>query len=197
MLSINSFINLDDSSKIYSAAMNEDCEICLPDTAKSCVYFFSLESKNLIKTIKLDNLKPDIAIYLDSQSVLIGCQDTSPPVIISKNNLIDITQVPINNFFPTSFKKAPNGNIFIGNNKGNPIIFQNNMTREVDINTSSTYDSLWINDEYILISCLKDATIKLVQLKAYENKSIQNLDMLYPCRFSPIYNNKVLLTSRG
>ena len=197
MLSINSFINLDDTSKIYSAAISEDGEICLPDISKSCVYYFSLENKNLLKTIKLDNLKPDIAIYLDSHSVLIGCQDTSPPVIISKNNLIDIIQVPKKSFFSTSFKKAPNGNIFIGNLKGNPIIFESNMTREVDINVSSSYDCLWINDEYILISCIKDATIKLVQLKAEGIKIIQSLEIPYPYRFSPIYNNKVLLTSRG
>ena len=197
MLSINSLINIDDSCNIYSAAVLEDREICLPVTSKSCVYFFSLDNKNLKTELKLDNLKPDIAIYLDSRNVLIGCQDTSPPLIVSKNEVADFVDVPKDNFFPTSLKKAPNGNIFIGNLKGNPIIYEHHSTHQININSSSTYDCFWIDDEFILVSCIKDGTIKLVQLIAKGCKIIQELDILYPYRFSPFANNKVLLTSKG
>ncbi len=197
MLSLNSLFNLEDSSNIYSADIHKGSEICLPVTSKSCVHFFSLENYNLIKTVILDNLKPDIAIYLDSENVLIGCQDSSPPIIISKKNDIDIIQLPIYDFFPTSFQKSPNGTIFLGNLKGNPFLYQDNIVKEIDLDTSSTYDCLWINNEYLLVSCFRDSTIKLVQLKGESSRIIQILEVFYPYRFSPVFNNKVLLTSRG
>lgn len=191
-------IKLKSKSSIYSAGFNQKTKIiCLPVTSENSVYFYKLGNNKPISIISLNNLKPDIANFIDDEKWIIGCQDSSAPIIITQKKILKTIDIPNKKFFATSIKKSEKGKLFIGNLNGRPIILENESIHEINISIESTYDCVWISEEYLIISCYRNNKIILLKKTGKSSRIIQSIDIAYPYRFSPLINSKIILTARG
>ena len=156
-MNINSKFKLEKSSKIYSGVFDQKNKIiCLPVTSDSSVHFYKLGEKRPFSIVKLKNCKPDLAHCINENQFLIGCQDSSQPVIISKDKILKYVKTYSDDFFATSIKQSKEGKIFIGNLNGTPMIFDGNTSYKINLQIDSSYDCIWISEEYLIVSCYRD-----------------------------------------
>ncbi len=183
---------------VYSAAISEEKNrIYVPIKSRHCVKIFDLQTYELLDEVNLGRSIPDIALPLNKEEILIGCRDSAPPLILNNYGQYKYLCIQEKNFFSSSFKLSPMGKMFIGNLNGCPAIYTKGQIRIININVTSSYDCLWLSDDYLLISAIRDGKILLVELLEDECNVLQTIQVIYPYRFSPIVNNKTILTCRG
>lgn len=182
----------------YSAVFSEiHKQIVFPSINTGEIYIYSSINNKLITKIKLPKgSKPDIAIF-KKDKIYVGCRDTFPPIEIDQNFKYKKIFDSRKSFYPTSFKLSPSGKLFIGNLYGNPCILSDEKIEFLQINGTQTYDCLWISDKNLLISSTWENRIINLKNEKGDWKIKESYPIIQPYRFSPILENKTILTSRG
>ena len=106
----------------------------------------------------------------------------------------------------TSMKDSPSGEkVFIGNSLGNPFIYTKNEAipishsyfSKIESHYPHSYDAVWLSENEILISSLAlGGKVLFFRFKNNKADLISKFNIRGAYRFSPIVNNKIILSTR-
>ena len=132
------------------------------------------------------------------RKIYLGCRESAHMGFIN-NQRTEVKKIDLkkNKFYATSFKYSKTGNLFVGNLYGDPIIYKGGEIIDIPLKTNRSYDCLWIGENNMLISCMSEGRVVFCKINADGIKMVKEFFMEQPYRFSPIQNNRFLLTTRG
>ena len=197
----------------YSAELIEDT-FYVPIKTKGYILTFDLNKRNISKIELPKGAYPDIIFHSKEYGLIIGSSNKYPPIIkknisskkvsyldeeYNKNNFLK--ENILNRLSIISIKDSPSGQkVFLGNGQGNPIIYTKNGIIPLYhpyFNKIQSYDAVWISETEILISSLSlEGKVLFFRLKDNKTDLVKEFYIKGPYRFSPIVNNKIILSTR-
>ena len=190
----------DGTKEIYSGSFCEASnEFCIPSPSSQVVSLFG-SPHTTTKTLFYENhtLNPDIAIHSPCGRIFLGCRDSANLAYINCDRTeISTVNLVTSKFYATSFKLSNKGRLFVGNLYGNPVVYDGKNCIELPLFTNRSYDCLWIDDDYMVISCMSEGRVILCRLLNTQLQILEEFSVPQPYRFSPIQGNTFLLTTRG